>query len=762
MSSAGDVNRDGFDDLIIGADGADPHGESSGASYLMYGRASGFAANIDLSTFDGIDGIKFSGEAAGDYSGLSVSSAGDINGDGIADLIIGASGADLHGASSGASYVVFGRPLGFVGPSINLSSLDGSNGFQISGEAANDYSGWSVSSAGDVNGDGFDDLIIGSPGAGPHGADSGASFVVFGKDTAFAGTIDLSALDGSNGFQISGKAAGDYSGLSVSSAGDVNGDGFADLIIGADGADPHGADSGASFVVFGRPPDSAVNRVGTRASQTLAGGAFNDTLSGLEGDDRLLGNGGSDTLDGGNGDDRLDGGAGNDTLDGDAGADAMTGGAGNDTLNGGDGDDRLDGGAGNDKLDGGTGADAMTGDAGDDTYFVDDVGDMVTELSGSGTDLVKSIISYTLPTQVENLTLLGGENINGTGNALSNTITGNNSLNVLSGGGGNDRLVGGGGDTLNGGAGADTMIGGVGKNIYFVDNIGDIVTELAGGGVDLVQSTISYTLPAQVEELTLLGSANLNGTGNALFNTITGNNGSNVLAGGAGGDHLDAGAGNDTLNGGPGSDVMTGGAGNDTYFVDYTGDVVFELSGGGTDLVKSSASFDVPAEIEILTLLGSANLNSTGNAAADTITGNSGANMLSGGLGDDHLNGAAGNDTLNGDTGNDTLSGGTGNDTLNGGTGADAMIGGIGNDIYSVDNAGDTVAELSGGGTDLVNSLISFTLPTQVENLTLLGNGVSMAPETGSPTRSPAMATPTRCPAAPAMTLSLAVSASTR
>jgi Ca2+-binding RTX toxin-like protein len=499
-ASAGDVNGDGLADLIVGANSADPNGSDSGASYVVFGTAAGFASNIDLSSLDGSNGFRLSGAAAGDNSGRSVAAAGDVNGDGFADMIVGASLADANGSNSGASYVVFGTAAGLAS-NIDLSSLDGSNGFRLSGAAADDFSGQSVASAGDVNGDGFADLIVGAPLADANGSNSGASYVVFGKASGFASNIDLSSLDGGNGFKLSGAAAGDNSGFSAASAGDVNGDGFADLIVGAYVADPNGDSSGASYVVFGRAPDTAVFRGGTEASQTLAGGAFNDVLAGAGGDDQLHGNGGSDILGGGDG---------------------------NDVLTGGAGDDN------------------MSGGAGDDIYYADSSEDLVAEFANEGTDTVHAAASFALGQHVENLIADSDAGLTLTGNSLANTVTGGDGNDLMAGRGGNDTLDGGdGNDTLNGGGGADAMDGGDGDDRYMIDNTGDAVTD--SSGIDSVFTTRDYTLGDGFERLYARSDAGLALNGNTAGNVIVGR------------------GGNDTITGGAGRDVMTGGEGADHF-----------------------------------------------------------------------------------------------------------------------------------------------------------------------------------------------------
>ena len=247
VSDAGDINGDGIDDLIIGAPYADPNGNNSGSSYVIYGRSEDnpFTDDINIFNLNSSDGFVINGQN-GDKSGFSVSKAGDINGDGIGDLIIGAKdGNPDKKESAGRSYVVFGSED--FDSSINLSDLDGSNGFAINGISAGDNSGWSVGALGDINGDGIDDIIVGANNA---NSTAGQSYVIYGNDTGFDSTFELSSLespDSQNGFIIDGAFIGDNLGHSVRGAGDVNGDGVNDLIIGAPFAN---SKAGAAYVLF--------------------------------------------------------------------------------------------------------------------------------------------------------------------------------------------------------------------------------------------------------------------------------------------------------------------------------------------------------------------------------------------------------------------------------------------------------------------------------------------------------------------------------
>lgn len=245
-------------------------------------------------------------------------------------------------------------------------------------------------------------------------------------------------------------------------------------------------------------------------------------------------------------------------------------------------DQLLNGLSGNDTLDGKAGADSMIGGAGNDTYYVDNEADLVIEQPSDGTDTIHSLVTYTLSDDVEILILDGSSNISGTGNSLNNILVGN--------------------------SGANALMGRAGDDIYYVDNLGDIVTEQLGEGVDTVHSTVTYNLPANVETLVLEGSANISGDGNSLDNELTGNSGINTLV---------------------------GGAGNDTYYVNNESDIVTERQGEGIDTVRSTVSYNLSANVENLILDGSTSINGIGNALDNVLTGNSANNSLYGGAGSD-------------------------------------------------------------------------------------------------------------------------------
>lgn len=466
--------------------------------------------------------------------------------------------------------------------------------------------------------------------------------------------------------------------------------------------------------------------LGNLADNVMDGAGGDDTIRGGFGNDTLIGGGGNDLIYGEAGDDTLRGGAGNDRLDGGLGIDTVsyvdatgpvtvtlasqepqdTLGAGMDmlvsieNLTGSSHNDVLSGNAGSNVIDGGAGLDAMTGGAGDDTFIVDNAGDTPIEEAAGGNDTVRSsLAAYTLTANVENLVLAAGA-VNGTGNDLGNRLTGNSGNNVLDGGAGIDTVVlagdisdydfayAGANTTVNSAeGGSDTLVG--------VENI-----EIGGVVYNMVRGTDAA---------------------NGIGSPVTGTGGADLVLGFSGADSLFGNGGDDILVGGAGNDAMAGGAGNDTYVVNNAGDVVSEdpLSvpgSNGIDTVISSVTRNLNnaahavGSVENLILIGTGNINGTGNGLDNEITGNSGSNTLAGGGGADTVRGNAGDDTLNGGAGNDVLEGGAGNDTLNGqgGTADVAVFAGRAGDYsFGVDTSGRmTVTDLLGaGGTDTLEGI---------------------------------------------------------
>lgn len=359
-----------------------------------------------------------------------------------------------------------------------------------------------------------------------------------------------------------------------------------------------------------------------------------------------------------------------------------------DVIQGLGGNDLLIGLGGDDILDGGTGSDTMIGGVGNDSYYVDSVSDLISETGNDLRDSVFSTIAFSLsgypgapsgtPT-IENLYLYGGASVYGRGNSLNNFIRGNDGNNDLYGGEGND--------TLEGGNGVNRLFGELGDDTYMIDDIFDTVREAVNEGNDTVNASISYTLTANVENLTLTNTDNINGTGNELDNRIVGNDGNNFLSGLGGNDTIEGGIGDDTLDGEVGTDSLIGGVGNDTYIVDVAGDTITENAGEGIDTVQASFSYTLGANLENLTLTGNGNINATGNELNNVLTGNAGNNIL------------------------------------DGKAGVDTLIGGLGSDTYVVDTAIDRVIENANEGVDTVQSSVSYTLGDNVENLTLTGTG---------------------------------------
>lgn len=726
-------------DLLNGGDGADSVLGGTGSDILNGGAGNDWIrGESGDDTLDGGDGRdKLFGEAGNDRLDGGVSN----------DMMIGGEGDDTYVVDHGSDQVIESADEGTdtVESTIGYTLGDNVENLTLTGTNAIDGTGNSADNV--IVGNTADNVIDGGAGNDTMTGGSGADTFVVSADND-ADTITDFAV-GTDKIDLSAVFGGTFEDLLVLATDTVDGVRIAldttsiNVLAGATEPltatqqsilDTNAADPNANKLTLtgvSKADLSAADFLGlsvpASAGNDMMAGTINaDAMAGLDGDDMLQGGGGDDSLDGGSGNDSLYGGegddilvagdgsdhvqgdTGNDTLNGGAGNDWMLGGAGNDTINGGAGRDRLFGNDGDDILDGGASNDTMTGGLGDDSYVVDHSLDVVAENADEGTDTVTSSISYTLGATLENLTLSGSGDIDGTGNDGVNILTGNDGANTLNGGAGNDQLYGNGGDdtlnagdggdhvqgdagndtlngeggndwmlggtgddTINGGAGRDrlfghdgndildggisndTMAGGSGDDTYIVDHSLDAVVENADEGTDTVESAITYTLGDNVENLTLSGSADIDGFGNGTANTLTGNSGDNVLTGNGGMDTLRGLGGNDTLNGGDAYDGLYGGDGDDVL-----------NAGGGSDHVQ-------------------------GDGGNDTLNGDGGNDWMLGG---------AGADTINGGTGNDRMFGNDGNDRMNGGAGLDQMAGGTGNDVFvysALSDAGDTVTDFN-------------------------------------------------------------------
>lgn len=661
VGSISDLNGDGRGEILVGAPGMENGAAvDAGAAFVIWGKSAPGGVDLGDPFTAGGGGFVMKGEAAGDAAGTAMASVIDLNGDGKAEIVVGAPGNDAGGADAGAAYVVWGKATGSIIRLTNVAS--GTGGYKIVGEAAGDGAGRVVGTVGDLNGDGKAEILVGAPDSHAGGDQSGAVYVVFGKSATSKVLLGTVAA-GTGGFVIKGMA-GDHAGSAVTGLGDVNGDGKGDILVGAPGSD-------SAYVVFGKsgtaPVDLADVAAGVGGFRILAESGGDLARMSVAGGVDLNRDGIGDLVIG--------------TPDNDEGG--FQGGAVYVVWGGGAGTVDLAlvaQGIGGAKVVGTAGS--LTGATVAITPDVDGDGtsDLMIGAPGSGES---AFVLFSDPswqpdhniygTSAEDVIDVGygGQYVVGEGADSILGLEGNDTINggggddTIEGNGGDDTLLGdAGNDRLDGGDGIDLMVGGDGNDSYVVDTPLDTVVELPGGGIDTVYAAGDYTLGAEVEKLVLTQAGT--GTGNELDNQITGS------------------SGDDAIDGSGGADQMAGGLGDDTYMVDNAGDVVSELSGGGYDTVHATIDYTLAAEVEALVLEGDAH-HGTGNAK------------------------------------NNALFGTVGNDILDGAGGADSMSGGLGNDTYFVDNGGDTVVEAVGGGTDTVIASVDFTLDSQVENLTLTG-----------------------------------------
>ncbi|HEV2747626.1 MAG TPA: hypothetical protein VGW34_10050, partial [Allosphingosinicella sp.] len=661
VSSAGDVNGDGLEDFIVGAPYGGPqalNGYAAGAAYVIYGKTGAFDPRIDLEDLSGADGFKIHGEGLQDKVGFSVSSAGDINGDGIDDLVVGAMEYSTVYPGFGKAYVIFGKTGERA--TLELGGAHTADDFiVIGGDETIDRLGFSVSDAGDFNGDGFDDIVIGAPHADAAYPSTGKAYVIFGHSGAFADIPDVGSLP-ANTMELQGEKQSNLAGHSVSSAGDVNGDGIDDLLVGApfasigDPSDPgFVASTGTVYVVFGKTTHSGTfNLADMTAADGFAvhGGGNHQIGSSASGAGDVNGDGFDDIIVGSPSVD--DNGAysgaayvlfgkasgfgtvppGGDTPEIDVSApiaatdgfavigDAEQDAAATSVSSAGD----VNGDGFDDILVGAIGAEPSGAYATGEVYLIfgkaggfgtidlgnvlpaqgfiiqgdgdsDRIGRSVSaaDVDGDGfwdiivgasqADVYDEVLMSDRAEVGEAYVIFGTAPttaVTRTGSAGDQTIRGGAFDDDLFGLGGADRLIGSGGhDRLDGGAGIDRMFGGTGNDAFVVNHADDKVFESVNSGNDRVLSSVDFTLQAASHIETIgttlpSGTAGIDLTGNEFANAIFGNEGAN------------------RLDGKGGADQLTGRGGNDSYFVNSQSDQIAETAGGGTnDRLFASATY---------------------------------------------------------------------------------------------------------------------------------------------------------------------------